>query len=528
MKFMNYDQKQSFLLPPSLTDCLPEDHISFVISDTVDRLDLSAVESDYTEEGHPAYHPRMMVKLLFYAYSQGVRSSRKIENKTYEDIAFRYLTANSHIDHGTVNLFRKSHLDTLPVIFAQIVVITSQLGLADFSDISIDGTRIKAQANKNALFDKEKIEKLTEKIETVLAEAEKLDLEEDKQFGDKRGYNQIPKKLADPKTRRKEIEKLKKKLADLDKADKTIDRKKKEAKELDKKTRNQKYGAREQDKKSTHTSNTTDPDSILMKMKDGSYKMAYNVQIATSKQVIAAYTVANDYGDPSHLPEMVTKTQANSGQRVEKTKADSAYFTTANIRFLKDNQTDAFIPDTYMKDENRKNHKQGDDQVDNRYDRKNFHYDQEHDRFICPEGKALEFYRPKWDENGKEIRRGYKGGTDCTICPVKSSCTKGKVRYFEIDFELEEMRKEMREKLNTAEGKEKYLERMGEIEPVFGNLKHNQNFSEFFCRGKTMVLTELGLVSSAHNLKKIFYGLKRIGVKRKEIPWDNLLEMKTT
>ena len=155
MKFMNYDQAQSFLLPPSLAECLPEDHISFVINDTVDHLDLSSIEKDYVEEGHPAYHPRMMVKLLFYAYSQGVRSSRKIENKTNEDIAFRYLTANKHIDHGTVNLFRKNHLSELPTIFAQIVLITSKLGLADLTDISLDGTKIKAQASKTNLFTKE-------------------------------------------------------------------------------------------------------------------------------------------------------------------------------------------------------------------------------------------------------------------------------------------------------------------------------------------------------------------------------------
>lgn len=523
MKFMHYDQNQSLLLPPLLSDCLPEDHICFVISDTVDHLDLSTIENNYTEEGHPAYHPKMMIKLLFYAYSQGVRSSRKIENKTNEDIAFRYLAANTHVDHGTVNLFRKNHLSELPTIFAQIVLITSKLGLADLTDISLDGTKIKAQASKTNLFTKDGIAALKEKIETILSDAEKVDLDEDKEFGSERGFNQIPKNLADPKTRRKEIEKLQRKLADLDKADKTIDRKEKKAKEDDEKNRKTKAGQKEQDKMSTHTTNTTDPDSKLMKMKDGSYKMAYNVQLATANQFIAAYSVADDYGDNKSLPEMVTKAEKNSGQKVKTTKADSAYFNKENIRFLKANQTEALIPDTKMEHERKKEAKFG----IGRFDRKNFVYDQESDCFICPEGKTLVRKGIARDTNGREKHREYRG-KQCESCAVKTQCTKGKKRYIYVDLELDAYRDEMREKLNSGKGKAKYQERFYEIEPVFGNLKHNQNFTEFLCRGRTMASIELGLASSAHNLKKIYFALKRKGIKRKEILWDNQPSIQAT
>lgn len=526
MKFINYDQNQSFLLPPSLAECLPDDHICFVISDTVDRLDLASLEASYTEEGHPAYHPKMMIKTLFYAYSQGVRSSRKIENKTDEDIAFRYLTANTHIDHGTVNLFRKSHLNVLPAIFTQIVLITAQLGLADFSDISLDGTKIKAQAAKSALFNKEEAKKLTERIEKVLAEAEEIDSKEDKQFGDKRGYNQIPKKLADPKTRRKEIEKLKKKIADLEKAGKTIDQKEREAKETDEKNNNTRHGMREQDKTGTHTTNLTDPDSTLMKMKDGSYKMAYNVQITTSKQVVAAYGLANNSSDTKSLPQMIAQTETNTGQKVEKAKADAAYFNKTNIRFLKDNQINAFIPDSLLEDDRRKEREMEKDPAAHKYDRKNFKYDEENDQFICPEGNRTRHGSIKRDKNGKELSREYIC-THCQECPAKALCTKGKERTLKVDWELEAMRNEMRTKLSTDEGKEKYQERFYEVEPIMGNLKHNQNFTEFLCRGKAMALVELGLASSAHNLKKIFCALKRKGIKRKEIPWDSLLNTQT-
>ncbi len=521
MKFMLYDQNQSMLLPPNLAECLPEDHLSFVVSDIVNNLDLSAIENGYTEDGHPAYHPKMMIKILFYGYIQGVRSSRKLENKTYEDIAFRYLSANAHLDHGTINLFRKKHLFELPSVFAQIITAVKGLGLADFSDVSLDGTKIKAQASEDNLFTKEEIVKLKAKIETFLSEAEKLDTEEDSKFGDGRGYNQIPRRLVDPKTRQEEIRKFQRKLADLDKADKEIDRKQVKAIERDKS-----IGHKNQEKQTRYqvrnkTSNTTDPEATVMKMKNGSFGMAYNVGITAANQYIAAYDVTDDPTDTKSLPEMIKKTEANTGQKVKIAKADSTYFNKENIAFLKDNQTDSFIPDTRMNSDKKKEAKESEGKTENKYDRKNFIYDEKHDRFICPEGKYLELRKENKYQDGT---REYKG-TECKSCPNASSCTKGKTRFLEVDFKLNEIRNEMRAKLNTDEGRKKYNERICEIEPVMADIKRNQNFAEFLCRGKKMAFVELGLASSAHNIKKIFLELKRKGIKRKETDWNSIIKM---
>lgn len=521
MKFMHYDQNQTYLLPPSLVECLPEDHICFVVNDVVNNIDLKEIENGYTEEGHPAYNPRIMIKILFYGYLQGTRSSRKLENKTYEDISFRYLTGNAHLDHGTINLFRQKHLLKLSLIFAQIIAAVKSLGLADFSDISIDGTKIKAQASKENLFTKEEIVKIKAKIETFLAESEKIDDEEDKKFGDKRGYNQIPKRLADPKVRREEILKIQKKLTDLDKADKEIDQKQEKAKEEDKKNSNIRKEKREQNKTNNLTSNTTDPESALMKMKDSSFQMAYNVGIAASKQFIAAYDITDDPSDTKSLPDMIKKTEENTKQKVKKIKADSAYFTKGNLTFLRDNQTEAFIPDTLMKSEERKENKANKDNTENKYDRSNFKYDEKNDQFICPEGKPLKLRRKNKNKNGAKEYKGEK----CKDCPFLSLCAKGNTRYLQIDFESEEMRKTMRTKLNTEEGKQKYGERLPEIEPVMASLKCDQNFTEFSCVGKEMALVELGLASTAHNIKKIYFGLKRLGIKRKEIKWDSIMRV---
>jgi transposase len=528
MKFMHYDQGQSYLLPPSLTECLPEDHLSFVISDVVDNLDLCKIENDYTEEGHPAYNPRILIKVLFYGYTQGVRSSRKLENRTQEDIAFRYLTANNHLDHGTINLFRKTHLSELPFISAQIIAASQGLGLADFSDISLDGTKIKAQASRSNLLTKEEISRLKGQFESFISEADQIDADEDARFGTSRGYNQIPKRLADPKTRKEEIRKIQKKLEKLDQADKEIDRKQEDAKKRDTTKVKGRKSKRKQNNTSSTTSNTTDPDSTLMKMKDDSYKMAYNVQITTSKQLIAAYDVTDECTDTKSLPEMVEKTEENTKQKVEKIKADSAYFTKHNMVFLGDNQIEAFIPDRLKaieeNDKRRSNQKKSKDKIPNKYDRKNFIYDQKTDQFICPEGKPLTVRQKNIFGDGiREYR-----GTECKDCPCHDLCVKGRNRHIQVDFKLDQIVADMRAKLNTTEGKKKYGERQYEIEPIFGNLVHNQNFTEFLCRGKTMVLTELGLVSSAHNLKKIYFDLKRQGIKRREISWNSLLNPQTT
>lgn len=504
--FKPYNQNQIMFLPPSLVECLPDDHLCFTINDIVENLDTSSIENSYQETGAPAYNPKMLLKTIFYAYSQGTRSSRKIENGLTENIAFRYLAANNHIDHGTINLFRKNHLKELPTIFAQIVILASSLGLADFSDASIDGTKIKANASKKNLFNKDEIKKITDKMKDIIPEAEVVDTEEDKRFAEKRGYNQVPEHLSDPKIRKAEIAKLQKRLIDLTKANQEIDDKQEKAKRLDQK---------ETEKTNNQTSNTTDRESSIMKMKDSSFKMAYNCQFATANQFISAYEVTNDPSDTNSLQKMVVKTERTTQKKIKRIKADSAYFTKDNLNFLEDNGTEAFIPDTLKESAEKK---ERENQV-SRFDRQRFPYHQETDQFTCPEGKTLKLTKISKDGSS---RREYQCN-DCDQCSFRKLCTKGKNRYLRVDFELDRLRNKMRQKLNSPEGQKKYLERLSEIEPVIGNIKHNLGFTEFSCRGQVMAKVELGLVSTVHNLIKIVCSLKKNQIKSKEINWNNLM-----
>lgn len=492
-KFKPYNQNQMFLLPPSLSDWLPSDHIARLVSDTVDELDLSAIEKTYSNNGAPAYCPRLMVKLFFFGHIKRVTSSRDIEKACVENIAFRYLSGNTQPDHGTLNLFRKNHLPGLKDLFSQIVMLCDRLNLIDPSEVSIDGTKAKACASKGNLYTQERIDKIREKIGKDLEEAIKLDEEEDKKFGDRRGYDQLPDSLSTPELRKKAIAEAKRKLEKLKQAEGRIKAKQEQCRDKE-----------EKDLKKNSASNLTDPDANLMKMKDKSYQMGYNIQLSSSNQVITAYEVTDNAADTGQLKTMIEETESMTGQPVKKVKADAAYFTKAEILYLDNRSIDGYIPDP-RKTEEEKQDKEGNIPE---FDRRSFRYDQENDHFICPPGNILPFSNVDKKKGRKYV------GESCADCPTKAKCTKGKHRYLFIDFELERLKKEMRAKLNTEEGKKIYASRMGEIEPVYGNLKQNQGFTQFRTRGKPMVLIETGLHSIAHNLVKMFNHLR--GERRKQ------------
>ena len=501
-KFKPYNQHQAQLLPPSLAECLPRDHFAFLVNEAVDGLDLKELENSYGTGGAPAYDPRMMVKVLFYGYSQGVASSRRIEMSLYENNAFRYLAGNRQPDHGTISLFRKSRLEGLKGLFAQLVLLCGRLDLADLTDISIDGTKIRADASKKNFYTQERIDELKKRIGQDLADAIVEDEAEDEELGEKRSADQLPPHLADKAGRKKAIEEARKQLDRLREAEQAI-------RDKQEKCSNQE----ERGPKKNQSANLTDPDANLMRMKDGSYQLAYNVQLATSDQVIADYEVTNEPADGGQFTALIEGTQGVSGREVKSAKADAAYFSKETLEYCQKKTIDAYIPDQ-MKAKEEKEERDG---TVPRYDRRNFRYDQDNDCFICPEGKVLTFQNIDGDRGRKYA------GIACRDCPAKAKCTKGKRRYLYFDPELERLRKEMRNKLNTSAGKDKYLERLSEAEAPFGNLKRNLGFTGYRVRGKPMVLVETGLYAIAHNLVKIFNHLKKEKEKGNDIRLNALM-----
>ena len=200
--FRRYEPDQGLLLPPSLADWLPEDHLAHFVSDAVDAMDLSAFEARYGEEGpgNQAFHPRMMVKVLVYAYATGTFSSRKIAAKLHEDVAYRVLAADNFPAHRTLSDFRHRHLPEFQALFVQVVQIAQEVGLAQLGTLAVDGSRVRANASKHKAMSygrmKREAERLRQEIQELTARARRTDRHEDKRYGRDRRGDELPTELA--------------------------------------------------------------------------------------------------------------------------------------------------------------------------------------------------------------------------------------------------------------------------------------------------------------------------------------------
>jgi transposase len=212
--FRSYNPKQPYLLPPSLDDWLPQEHLARFISETVYQMDLSALIKAYRAngQGSPAYHPAMMVKVLLYAYCIGIPSSRKIAKALVDDVAFRWLAAGNFPDFRTISEFRRRHLKALQDLFPQILLLCKASGLVKAGIIALDGTKVKANASLSCNKTYEQLSKeekrLKEKVEVLLEQAEKTDQEEDRLYGSKRG-DELPEDLSTAEKRLAKIKEAK-------------------------------------------------------------------------------------------------------------------------------------------------------------------------------------------------------------------------------------------------------------------------------------------------------------------------------
>src|ERR1022692_4251685 len=202
-KFRSCDLNQAYLLPPSLQDWLPEGHLARFVGEVVEALELSAIYAKYEAgdgRGLAAYDPRMMVRVLIYGYCRGVASSRRIERATYEDVAFRYLAADQHPDHDTIATFRQEQLTPLAQLFVQVLQLCQRAGLVKLGHVALDGTKIKANASKHKAMSYERMEKaekeLEKEVQALLAEAARVDAEEDGKYGKGKRGDELPKELA--------------------------------------------------------------------------------------------------------------------------------------------------------------------------------------------------------------------------------------------------------------------------------------------------------------------------------------------
>src|SRR5918996_1503934 len=321
-----YVPEQDLLLPPSLRDWLPEDHLAFFVSDLVDHLDLSAIMATYEDEerGYPPYHPVMLTKVLVYAYCVGVFSSRKIQRRLVEDIAFRVLAAGNAPDFRTIADFRQRHLSALRGFFEQVLHLARDLGTLRVGRVAIDGSKVKANASKHKAMSydrmRDKQQQLREEVDQLLAQAEVTDAAEDAEYGADRRGDELPAELQRRESRLKRIREAKRVLEA---------RAKDEAAAAEQPTDTAKPEPKAQ-------YNFTDPESRIMKGPDG-FVQAYNVQVAVDeRQLIIGHSVTQETNDKKQLLPMITTIEHQSGDLPTQLLADAGYCSDENLAAIAD------------------------------------------------------------------------------------------------------------------------------------------------------------------------------------------------
>jgi len=328
-----YVPEQDLLLPPSLREWLPEDHLAFFVSDLIDQLDLSTITRVYEEEarGYPPYHPVMLTKVLVYAYCVGVFSSRRIQRRLVEDVAFRVLAAGNAPDFRTIADFRKTHLGALRGLFEQVLRLAREMGAPRVGRVALDSSKIQANASKHKAMSygrmREKQQQLREEVNQLLAQAEAADAAEDGEYGKDRRGDELPAELQRRESRLQRIREAKRALEARAKDDAAAAGKPADAAKPDPKSQ---Y-------------NFTDPESRIMKGPDR-FMQAYNVQVAVDElQLIVGQAVTQETNDKKQLMPMITVITQQAGDTPDQLLADAGYCSEESLTAISATPIDAYV-----------------------------------------------------------------------------------------------------------------------------------------------------------------------------------------
>ncbi len=471
------EYNQSLLFPSNVFDLLPEDHECYLYKDLFEQLDTSALESKYSHKGQHAYHPKLLVSILIYAYSRGVFSSRQIEKRCNEDLSFMFIAQMNCPNFRVLSDFRKDHADFFHDCFKQTVKLAMELELASLGHISLDGSKFKANSSKHKAMSykrlKEKEEELTKEIDELIEKASRCDEEEDQAYKDQTGY-EIPEDLKHKEARLAQIKEAKEALEAREQAlnpDKEIE-----------------------DKKQI---SFADKDARIMGKK-GSFDYQYNGQISVDEdhQIIVGQHLSQNANDKQEIDPALKSIEETTGKLPDMMSADNGYMSGDNLEALEESPIDVYI----ATDKGEKTSKIPLDESERKLVKADFEYDETNDSFSCPGGQPLELKCQAKD--GTKI---YQGDAEvCAGCPYKSRCcqsSKGEARTIRTD-DKEPLRQQMNTKMEQEKSKEIYKKRKVIVEPVFGHIK-NSRFRQFSVRGKEKVAGEFSLVCATHNLKKI-------------------------
>ncbi len=468
---------QRLLFPTNIFDLLSDDHECYVYSGIFEQLDTSRIESQFSLKGQHAYHPKLIISILIYAYSQGVFSSRQIERRCHEDLSFMYIAQMGCPNFRVLSDFRKDHHEFFKDCFKQTVNMAIELKLASLGHISLDGSKFKANTSKHKAMSYKNLKKqeqeLTKEIEALVKKANECDKEENQAYKDKTGY-EIPEDLKHKESR---IKKIKQAKAALEAREEALH-----------------PGKAIEDKKQI---SFADKDASIMKSKDG-FDYCYNPQISVDadNQIIVGEHVSQKANDKQELKPALEAIKETTGTLPDKASMDNGYLSGNNLEAIEAAELDAYI----ATDKSAKQNKGLLTDSTRRVEKSDFSYDEASNTFICPQGQVLEMKRE--DKNGRRI---YQADAEkCKNCPFHDRCSqskKGEARTLTSD-KNEALRQQMNRKMEEKESKAIYHERKVIVEPVFGQIK-NGGFRGFSVRGKDKVVGEFSLVCAVHNIKKM-------------------------
>jgi transposase len=510
--FKEYNQDQGWLFPPNLNDMVPFNHIVRMVNHIIDQMDLSFLKKMYKGGGSSSYHPKMLLKLLVFAYTQRIYSSRQIAKAARENIYFMWLTGSNRPDFRTINRFRSSHLKpVIDELFYSVVAVLQEMELINLDTYFLDGTKIEANANKYTWVWKKSTDRykasLMKKVRALLIEIEEHAGKENEQYGDKDleemgedakiDSDVIEKAIREINERLSEKAEEQEKNKELEKTVKTL--------EEDYLPRMKKYEEQEEILGKRNSYSKTDHDATFMRMKDdhmknGQLKPGYNVQIGTENQFIVGFSIHQNANDINCLKNHVESLEKNLGKLPKKIIADAGYGSEENYVFLDGKKIDAFVKYNYFHREQKKKFKE------HPFYKENFPYDRKTDTYICPKGKRLAYAetRTRKTANGYESVEHFYEAENCKGCLMRSQCHQSQYnRRIVVRPLLEYYKTEMRMKLKSVEGRKLRSRRPIEVESVFGHIKWNRGFTRFLLRGIDKVKIEWGLLSIAHNMLKI-------------------------
>lgn len=442
-----WNPNQAWLLPPCPRDWLPEGDLVYFLLDVVSAMDLSAIMSKYEREdrGFPPFHPRMMVTLLLYSYCVGTYSSRRIEKLCERDAAYRVIVGDDVPNFRTISDFRKLHLSELQGLFVQVLQLCAQAGLVKVGLVSLDGTKVKANASRHKAMSYDYMQKeesrLRQEIAELLDKARSTDEAEDALHGpDVRG-DELPKELARRETRLARIQEARQALEA--KAQAAADEERKRRQKAEEESDGPRPGRKPEPVKDTPDDkaqyNFTDPESKIMKVSNKGFDQCGNAQaVANEAQIILAADVTPAANDKQQVKPMVQQAQINLeaagvAEKIEAAAADSGYYSEDNSSYLEGEKIDAYLATERLK---------------------------HHEKVaVVSEEHMPEDLTPK---------------------------------------------QRMAHKLRTKKGRETYARRKGMIEPIFGQIKQVRGFRQFLLRGLEKMRAEWRLICLTHNLLKLF------------------------